>query len=198
MKLVLSAALLCAMVAGSAQVNQTPPFRREMARITIKRATDLEAGSLVGKAPVKATLEDLLRMTRPEALAQNAGANAESQARRFGPLETTVWQIDVTIKEIVLRADGDFYMVIESAGGSRSVVEFPDPRLCPKSKLIKRIQEVRNQLAKAFHPSTMPQKLDVKATITGVGYFGQPGRTPSGGQNNGARLMPGLSLKISK
>lgn len=194
MKLAFASLFVCLAVLGSAQVNQTPPFRREMARITIKRATDAGAAALASQKPIKTTLEDLLRMPRPDALSQ--GASAQQQARRFGPLETKVWQIDVTIKEIVLRADGDFYMVIESAGGNRSVVEFPDPRLCPDSKLIKRIQAVRNQLAKAFHPTSMPQKLDMKATITGVGYFGQPGRGAQGGQNNGARLMPGLSIKM--
>lgn len=181
-------------VAALASANaQSPARRSEAARIAIKRASDPAAASLVNQTPKKTTVEDLLRMSRPDGLAADT-ANPEAQTKRYSPLETTLWEIEVTIKEIVLRADGDFYMVVEGASGARTVVEVPDPRLCPNSKLIKKIQAVRNQLAKKFHPTGQSQKVDLKAVIVGAGYFGFQGRNPQGGQTNGARLMPGVGV----
>lgn len=176
--------------------DQVPPFRREAARLPIKRATDAAASGLVSQKARKTTIEEMLSAPRPEALGPDS-KDLNAQNRRFGPFETTVWEVEVTIKEIVLRADGDYYMVIESPSGARTVVEVPDPRLCPNSKLIKRIQEVRNLLAKKFHPTSMPQTVNEKATITGAGFFGLQGRgaTP-GTRSNGARLMPGLGVKF--
>ncbi|AIE88137.1 hypothetical protein [Fimbriimonas ginsengisoli] len=187
-----SAVALLTIVAMASAFGQ----RGEGARIAIKRALD-PAAATIPKTPVKTTVEDLLAAVRPPAL-QPDSKGAEYQNRRIGPLENTMWQVTATIKQIILRADGDYYMVIEGASGARTVVEVPDPRLCPKSKLIKQIQHVRNMLAKRFGPTPMPQDVNQKATITGVGFFGMQGRSLQGRQNNGARLMPGIDISFDK
>jgi hypothetical protein len=186
-RLALLAPLVLLAAAGYSQ-------RSEGARISIKRATDPAAASISLK-PVKTTVEGLLEMARPTALPPDLKSQ-EFEKLRIGPLENTTWQVTCTIKEIVLRADGDYYMVIEGDSGARTVVEVPDPRLCPNSKLIKQIQRVRNILAKRFSPTGQPQQVNQKATITGVGFFGMQGRNPQGNRTNGARLMPGIDVRF--
>lgn len=161
----------------------------EASRLAVKRAFDSGAASLSLK-PRDTTVESLLEFARPD------GVNGpQYQEKRITPLETTVWRVKATIKEIILRADGDFYMVIEGASGARTVVEVPDPRLCPNSKLIKQIQQVRNRLAAKYHPSGQPQKVSDKVEIVGVGFFGRQGKDTRGNITNGARLMPGIGIK---
>jgi len=169
--------------------------RNESSRLSIKHATDAAAANIPTKA-VHTTVEEMLSLSRPEGLAADISSQAY-QTTRIEKFETTRWVLEATITEIVKRADGDFYMVIEGKSGAKTVVEAPDPELCAGSHFLGEIKKVRKMLDDKFHPTAQPIKVNIKAQFTGVGFFGYQGRTPSGGRTNGARLMPALDLKIS-
>lgn len=165
---------------------------KKASRIAVKRAADPDAAK-IAKVPVKTTIEAMLQQVRPDDL--NADISTEAyQNRRIGPFETTLWQVDATVTEIVKRSDGDYYLVIEDGKGHKSVVEVPDPELCKDSVKLAEITALRKQLEAKFHPSAQPQTLKVKARISGLGFFGfaksRDGKPPT----NGARLMPGLKI----
>ena len=190
----------------------TPGARREAARITVKRGTDPNA-TKIRRKPVSTTVERLLAARRPADLPADTRA-AKYDAARVRGLETTVWSVKARIVEIVLREDGDFYMVIEGANGGRTVAECPDPSLCAGSAFLKEITAARAALEAKFHPTKQTQKVNVPATLIGVGYFGFQGRpVPAGApqgsavpnttpgaippdKGNGARLMPLIGVKF--
>jgi len=168
--------------------------RNENSRITIKRATDGGASKISRRAQ-STTVEDMLNQTRPDGLKPDISA-PEYQNARIEKFETTKWTVEATITEIIKRADGDFYCVIEGATGARTVFEAPDPELCAGSHFLKEIKRVRKLLDDKFHPTGEPIKVNIKAQITGLGFFGFQGRSASAPKTNGARLMPVLDLKI--
>ena len=161
-------------------------------RLAIKRATDAAAAK-ISVTPTKTTIEAMLKVVRPDGLAADL-STPEFQEKRAGPFETTLWQVDATITEVVKRADGDFYLVIESPTGARSVVEVPDPALCTGSKKLAEITAARQALEAKFHPTAQPQKVHLKARVTGLGFFGNAKAREGHPATNGARIMPGLKI----
>jgi len=99
-----------------------------------------------------------------------------------------------TITEVVRRADGDFYLVIEGASGAKTVVEVPDPALCTGSKKLAEVTSARKALEAKFHPTAQPQKVHQKAKVTGFGFFGYAKAREGHPATNGARIMPGLKI----
>ena len=169
--------------------------RNEGSRISIKRATDVEATKISAKAE-KTTIEEMLNQTRPEGLEDMTAQGY--QTRRAGKFETTKWVVEATITEVIKRPDGDFYCVIEGANGGKTVFEAPDPELCAGSHFLDEIKKVRKALADKFHPTPERQKVNIKVQVTGLGFFGYQSKTPSGTKTNGARLMPVLDIKLTK
>jgi len=179
-------------------VSLTPPPSindnvHKASRLAVKRATDADSAK-IATAPKKTTIEELLKAVRPDDLSADISTEAY-QNKRIGPLETTNWQLDALVSEVIKRPDGDFYLVIEDGKGNKSVVEVPDPKLCAGSHKLAEITAARNALEAKFHPTGQPQKVKVKARITGLGFFGfaraKDGKKPG----NGARIMPGLKVE---
>lgn len=162
-------------------------------RLAIKRATDPDSAK-ISATPKKTTIEELLKAVRPDDLSADISTEAY-QNKRIGPLETTNWQLDALVSEVIKRPDGDFYLVIEDGKGNKSVVEVPDPKLCAGSKKLADITATRNALEAKFHPSAQPQKVKVKARITGFGFFGYARAKDGKKPGNGARIMPGLKVE---
>ena len=160
-------------------------------RVQVKHGLDPDAAKIDLK-PKDTTVEEILAQVRPDGLAKDAKGD-HYENHRAEPFEKTVWRLKAKIVEIILRPDGDFYLVIEGASGARSVVEAPDPKLCKDSKLAKQIASVRKILADKFHPTAQPLKLNVSAQLTGVGFFGR-----AGAKGNGARLMPAIEIKFDQ
>src|SRR5215475_2653249 len=71
-------------------------------RLEIKRAMDDDSGKLSG-TPKKITIEEMLGLARPIEFKPDI-SNPEVQNKRFGPFETTLWEVEATITEIVKRA----------------------------------------------------------------------------------------------
>lgn len=180
-------------IAKEADQTFNPPvgdkaLPKKPSRIAVKRATDLDAGKL-DLTPKPTTLAQLAAVARPTGLAANISDDA-SQSHRYGPFETTMWSMDATVVEVVKREDGDFYMVVEGPNKERTVVEIPDPSLCAGSKVLDGITSARETVDKKFHPTAQNKKVNAKARIQGLGFFGFAPRTGRPGLKNGARLQP--------
>jgi hypothetical protein len=170
--------------------------RNENSRIAIKRATDDAATHIPGRAQ-KTTVEDMLNQTRPDGLAPDI-SSPEYQNKRIDKFETTKWQVQAVITQVIKRPDGDFYCVIEGKSGAKTVFEAPDPELCAGSHFLKEIKRVRKILDDKFHPTGQPVAVHINVTLTGIGFFGYQGKNAAGDKTNGARLMPLLDVKIAK
>lgn len=175
---------------GVALVNLGPAGRHQ-AEASIKLANDAEAKTINPK-PKPTTLAALMAMPRPKGMPAD-GKRAETHAKRYGPLETTVWQLDVHVSRIELREDGDFYLVIEDGKGAGTVAELPDPVLSKGSPFRSKITEVRKMLANQLGPTPRSKAVSRRARITGIGYFGRSRR--SSATHNGARIQPLLTVK---
>jgi len=168
---------------------------RKPTRLAIKRATDDAAGK-ASTTPTKTTIEDMMKVARPDGLAED-DSTPEFQDKRVAPFETTIWQVDATVTQVVKRRDGDFFLTIEGAKGGKSVVEVPDPALCKDSKKLAEITATRKAIEDKFHPTDKPQKVNVKAKFTGFGFFGFSRAREGQPASNGARIMPGLKVEWS-
>ena len=165
-------------------------------REPVKHGLDPQASAIVMTAE-PTTLAQMVALPRPDGLAGDLSTSS-FQSKRVAPFETQVWRVEATIDSIILREDGDFYMVVSDATGAKSVVEVPDPAKCQGSPLEPKIATARKALEAKFHPTKQAKTVNAKATLEGVGFFGfagvRPGGKPLTGAKNGARLMPGLGV----
>ncbi|MEZ0324850.1 MAG: hypothetical protein ACAH95_03020 [Fimbriimonas sp.] len=134
--------------------------------------------------PQRTTIEELLAVKRPE------GVDGGETHRRHEPFETNLWMVEAKVIESVVRADGDFYLVIESNSGARTVAEIPDPKHLQDSHYRKEITAARASVLKMLNPTAQPKPCSLLATITGIGFFGQQGKA-----GNGARLNPVIDIR---
>jgi len=171
-------------------------------RRNVKTATDPDAAK-IDKTPRDTTIEDIVAQKPPEGL---------KLAGRVDPFETSTWRVKATLQSIQLMKDGDYYLVMKGYKGGETVVEVPDPKEAKDSPLASQIAAARQDLQERFHPTAEVQKLNVPATVTGVGFLGfggsgkgkegaakdapkdgaKPGAT--GTRRTGARLMPGTGF----
>jgi len=177
-------------VLGFALLNAGPAGRHQL-EASIKLTTDAGAKAINPK-PKVTTLSAIMGMQRPAGMPAS-GKRAEAHSKRYAPLETTVWQLDVHVSRIELREDGDFYLVIEDGKGAGTVAELPDPALCKGSPFLAKITDVRKMLAKQLGPSPRSKAVSRRARLTGIGYFGKS--RLSDATHNGARIQPLLSVK---
>lgn len=157
-------------------------------RVAVKHALDPDAAK-INLVPRTLGLAELAAHKAPNDLGADI-SNPDYQKHRIAPFETQVWRVDVNVKSVVHRKDGDYYMVLTAKDGSESVVEVPDPKLCEGSRLHDQIAVARADIEKRFHPTDEPKEINQHATVDGVGFFGFKGK--KGG--TGARLMPGLGF----
>lgn len=153
-------------------------------RVSVKHALDPEARS-IDLTPTKITLGELDRVKAPADFSKDS-------ATRVGPFEKKVWQVQAELKSVVLRKDGDYYVVLGDDKGGESVVEVPDPKLCEGSPLHDQIAAAREMLEKRYHPTETAKDINEKATVQGVGFFGTKRKTGA----VSPRLMPGLKFEF--
>lgn len=160
--------------------------------MAIKLATDPGA-SKIDRHAKKITIEELLAMKMPGDL---KGDLSDHPTDRVDDFENSTYSVDGTIKSIVHRKDGDYYLVVEGESGAQAVVEVPDPKLCKDSPLKDGIQDARSTLEERYHPTDTPKDVNEKATIEGVGFHGFKGKPGSGGTTNKPRLMPATNISF--
>lgn len=84
-------------------------------------------GKNLGAGIVSTTVEELISMPRPPGLEVLTADPPAFQNKRAQPVETTIWQLDVTITVVNQEADGDNHLVIQGASGATMVAEVPTP-----------------------------------------------------------------------
>jgi len=57
------------------------------------------------------------------------------------------------------------------------------------------LAKVRAEVERRLHPTGQPHPLNLEAELTGVGFFGMPGKDSHRTPTNGARLFPVTSLR---
>lgn len=160
-------------------------------RIEIKHATDPDA-KLIDTAPKDITVEDLLATKLP---ANFKGGLEDYGDKRIGDFEKSTFRIKGTLKSVVHRKDGDYYLVMEGKTGATAVIEVPDPKLTAGSPIQSEIQAARSDIESRYHPTDTPRDINEPATIEGVGFYGWKGATGAGGHGSAPRLMPGTGFK---
>ena len=82
-------------------------------------------GKNLGAGIVPTTVEELISLPRPPGLEVLTADPPAFQSKRAQPVETTIWQVEVTITVVNQEADGDNHLVIEGASGATMVAEVP-------------------------------------------------------------------------
>lgn len=158
-------------------------------RIAIKHGLDPDAGK-IDMTPKDISVEDLIAMKSPEGT-----KDLETyKDARIGEFEKSTYRITGTLKSIVHRKDGDYYLVMEGKSGAEAVVEVPDPALCKGSPILPEITAARDALEAKYHPTDTEKAINEPATIVGVGFYGWKGRPGAGGHGSTPRLMPGTGF----
>ena len=172
---------LFALVKKSQAPTPDGPKIEKYERAHLGLLTDGDADQ-IDPTPKPTTLERLLAIQRP---AQLPG--------RASPLETTVWRLQTKIVQVELRSDNDIYLVLQSDTGARTVAEIPPaPHEGPFAA---ELAKVRAEVERRLHPTGQPHPLNLEAELTGVGFFGMPGKDSHRTPTNGARLFPVTSLR---
>jgi hypothetical protein len=84
-------------------------------------------GTNLGAGIVPTTVEELISIPRPPGLEVVTADPPAFQNKRSQPVETTIWQLEVTITVVNQEADGDYHLVIMGASGATMVAEVPTP-----------------------------------------------------------------------
>lgn len=157
----------------------------EASRKTVKTASDPDA-ALINATPKDTTVEAILAQKDP------TGGKLKGRASEF---EKQTWRVKATVKSVQLKKDGDYYLVLAGEKGSRTVVEVPDPKLCPDSRFLSDISSARKTIEAKYHPTSDVKDVNDKATITGVGFLGWGAASKKGAKgHSGPRLMPGTGI----
>ena len=112
----------------------------------IINGVDLGAGIVV------ATVEELIAAPRPSDMANVFELVPSYQAHRAAPVETTIWQLDVTITAMKSETDGDYHLVLQGASGETMIGEIPTPttQFIGDSPWLANIQSARHAVDQKF------------------------------------------------
>jgi len=176
---------------GSATASKSGGGGDGTLRIDIKRGKDPDA-SQINLSPKDITVEDLLTTKIPDDMKGDLSDYAD---KRIGDFERSTFRLTGTVKSVVKRKDGDYYLVVAGTSGKQAVIEVPDPKLTEGSALQSQIQATRSEIEKKYHPTDKPKTVNDPATVNGVGFYGTKGKAGAGGANAAPRLMPGTGFK---
>lgn len=148
----------------------------------------------------KSTIQDMIDFPYP--FPNPRGIPKVWWTKRVPRYETTVWTLEVKLKEYTREDDEDYHLVLEDESGNTMVAELPNPPCVPATApaMIKeRIQIARDDFDRRFNgtarPTSRPKSPNVKIRIAGIGMFdrehGQLGRA-----GNGIELHPVLGLEF--
>jgi hypothetical protein len=141
-------------------------------------------------APVPTTIERLRGLSRPAKV---------HGSRRSRPVEATSYRIDVRLVSMRDRSNGSIDLVVsDPARRSQTMnVGFEGSRICGHRAIVRGEGPMRKArkalLAACGEPGREYNSLSGTARISGVGFFGHPGRL--GVPPNGIGLHPVLSFK---
>jgi hypothetical protein len=148
------------------------PSKRD--RWLVKTASDPDARN-INTTPQKTTVENLLKLPRPDSLPYKETPPAMQDHRAY-PVEGSVYTVEVDVISSQLMPDGDYKVTLRGASGETIVMEMPDPApgfVDPASLFAKQIAEARTQFDTKFQPDRTAKPIAGHARITGIGYFGR-------------------------
>jgi len=168
-------------LSGCAELGRNCGFERQ----PVKVAADRDAG-LIDPTVRETTIAALTTIPAPR-------DPEERYDRRYMPVETTIWRIRATLRDISFFAeDGDYDLILADETGHTMIVEAPEPRCATGSAVAVQIADVRRRIAARF--PAVPARPGIPVTLTGVGFFdiirGFPGQAP-----NGIELHPILAIE---
>jgi hypothetical protein len=116
-------------------------------------------GMNLGAGIVPTTVEELISLPRPPGLEVVTADPPAFQSKRAQPVETTIWQVEVTITVVNQEADGDNHLVIQGASGATMVAEVPTPTttFIGDSPWLANIQEARQAVDDQLIHNLSPQ-----------------------------------------
>lgn len=170
-----------------------PGIAPRPAREDLSHALDSRAES-INPTPRDTTIEVIVGQERPADLADDC-SSPQYQDKRIAPFETTVWRVVAALIRVVLRPDGDIYLVLQDSEGRQIVAEAPPIIATEKSHLSQELADVFSRLQKEFLPNVNPKTIHRPIVVEGVGFFGKASKR-EGAPHNGARLMPILNYKF--
>jgi hypothetical protein len=164
-------------------------------RIDIKHGLDPDAAA-IDTTPKDITVEDLLATKLPEDFKGNL---EDYNDKRIGPFEKSTFRLKGTLKSVIHRKDGDFFLVIAGTSGKTAVVEIPDPKLTKGSPIQSQIESARNEVENKYHPTdTLTDHINEEVQVEGVGFYGTRKTKGGTGSHTEGRLMPGTGFKSGK
>lgn len=159
----------------SPQVPRASPFVEAMEAATkpgverwpVKTGQDADRAAVgknvingvdLGAGIVPATIEELILAPRPADMANVFALVPEYQSRRANPVETTIWQLDVTITAMKSEADGDYHLVLQGASGETMIGEVPTPtqQFIGDSPWLANIRSARRAVDQKFVSHLLP------------------------------------------
>lgn len=147
--------------------------------------------------PVPTTIAKLNTFKRPAVLPKVGKPAMQYRSHRVGAIEKTVWSVTGTIVAVAAEHDGDFRLIIADEKGNKICCVMPDPDLVPlKGPFTKALLKARHDTAHKFAPLSYEDRdVKVKATVSGIGYFGRmnPEENPS---PEGFQLHPLTSVRF--
>jgi hypothetical protein len=145
-----------------------------------------------------ATVETLVSLSRPSDMLPTAPTNPKYQDGRARPAEFVIWTVEATITACKLEVDGDFHLVIQGDSGQTMVAEVPNPDptfVPPSSRWAKEIDVVRQQVIAKLNPGPGIKRVQVRARITGVGFFDTVHGQLGVAKTNGIELHPVIKIE---
>ena len=103
----------------------------------------------------------------------------------FGPLESTIWQVEVRLTSVQLLESGDYYFDAESPSGTLAAVVLPVPGRVKDRDWAARVTKARADVEKRMHPSAQRLAINQMALVDGMG---RPGLAP--GPDGKTRVIP--------
>lgn len=164
---------------GSAE-GVMAPFRPKhgVERWPVKTVTDDDQDK-INQTVEQTTIERLWLLKRPADMPLKKRAKKYQSRRAEGP-ETTIWQIEGRIIQHKWEEDGDFHIVVSSSATGRTIiVESPqdgldvndEPFVDPGSPFKEQIEAARRKFRKRLNPTPSFHGANVRARITGLGFF---------------------------
>ena len=96
-------------------------------RWPVKTGTDDDVGQVKAKI-VDTTVEELIRLPRPNDMVPPTAKFPKYQSTRATPTEATVWRLTADVIAIKEEADGDYHLVLQGASGETMIAEIPLPK----------------------------------------------------------------------
>jgi hypothetical protein len=166
-------------------------------RWAVKTLTDTGVGG-IDHTPKLATVSGLGQVDAPSQQSLHQHGD-----KRFGPVETTTYQVKALLLGYRHEDDEDFHLVLAEPDnpGKTMIAEIPASDCVGNEAFRARLQKMRDAMVARFgapgaHTKRLPHPVPV--TLRGIGFFDIKHPTPQDGvAPNGIEIHPVLGLSLS-